>query len=295
MSASPSPSEPLVGSSATTAPTSVEVVSSSPVHPLPPSSNNVQPISGMHSTTSHTTSENKPLEPLHLDEKNNSNALASTNNNAPSKTTTTTNNNNTNDNNNSAYGRLGYGGGYGAGGMMMDPYGMGGYGMGGYGMGGMVSPGMMMMSGMYGMSPDAQRAQQMMFMMSRVMEVSGLLSNAFGITCSSGVELWRSYYDITERVNQVESEYQEECHNYLVREKERQKALKEVPPELLSQSSTSLSLSRRTKKPVIRENRLSSVCLRALQFRILRYCVFLLIFLLCASAKTSLLRRWRMC
>lgn len=180
-------------------------------------------------------------------------------------------------------------GGYGAGGMMMDPYSMGGYGMGGMYGGGMFSPGMMMMGGgMYGMSPEAQRAQMMMFMMGRVMEIGGMLTQAFTSTCGSAVELLRSYHGIAQSVDQMDSEYKEECHNYLVHEKERLNALQDVPSDILTNMKTSVSRPSRIKT-VSTKNSLSSFCLRALRFRVLRYCIFVVLFLLGNRLKSRIL------
>lgn len=181
-------------------------------------------------------------------------------------------------------------GGYGAGGMMMDPYSMGGYGMNGMYGGGMLSPGMMMMGGgMYGMSPEAQRAQMMMFMMGRVMEIGGMLTQAFTSTCGSAIELLRSYDGITQSVDQMDSEYKEQCHNYLVHEKERIKALRDVPSDALKSMNTPVSHPSRLKT-VNTKNSLSSFCFRALRIRVLRYCIFVVLFLLGTRMKSAILK-----
>lgn len=236
-------------------------LSSSPVDALVTTSTN--DIAPVHTSNSRSTKEDglvasSTVEELDGRDRNNKNAS------------------------NGIYGRSGYGG-YGPN-MMMDPYGMGGL----YG-GGMLGPGMMM-GGMYGMSPEAQRAQLMMFMMGKVMEIGGMLSQAFASTCGSAVELLRSYHGIAQSVDQMETEYREEFHGYLVREKERNNSLKELPPEVLKEVSRPLGQSRKMK-PVSQERSVSSFFIRALRFRVLRYGVFLLFFFLCRRVKTSVMSK----
>ncbi|CAG9582852.1 conserved hypothetical protein [Leishmania major strain Friedlin] len=129
----------------------------------------------------------------------------------------------------------GMGSGYGMG---MDPYGMGGMygGYGGFGMGSMYGGlGMMGMGGMgmYGMAmtPEAQRAQMMMFMTSRIMELWGMFSQVMQITLGSAVQFFGEYVGINQRMGQLEEENLNHEERYMSRKYELRKALSDIPRE----------------------------------------------------------------
>ncbi|CAC9547345.1 hypothetical_protein_-_conserved [Leishmania infantum] len=124
----------------------------------------------------------------------------------------------------------GMGSGYGMG---MDPYGMGGMygGYGGFGMGGMYGGlGMMGMYGM-GMTPEAQRAQMMMFMTSRIMELWGMFSQVMQMTLGSAVHFFGEYVGINQRMGQLEEENLNHEERYMSRKYELRKALSNIPRE----------------------------------------------------------------
>ncbi|KAG5467075.1 hypothetical protein LSCM1_01256 [Leishmania martiniquensis] len=164
----------------------------------------------------------------------------------------------------------GRGAGYGMGGgyaMGLDPYGMGGMygGYGGLGMGGMYGGlGMMGMGGMgmygIGMTPDAQRAQTMMFMTSRIMELWGMFSQVMQMTLSSTVQFVGEYVGINQRLGQLEEENLNHEERYTNRKYELRKALSDIPRE-----------QRYVPKPLrIRKQKRSSF-LRRLILRLLRH------------------------
>ncbi|KAG5492378.1 hypothetical protein GH5_01297 [Leishmania sp. Ghana 2012 LV757] len=125
-------------------------------------------------------------------------------------------------------------------GMGLDPYGTGGMysGYGGLGMGGMYGGlGMMGMGGMgmgmygMGMTPEAQRAQMMMFMTSRIMELWGMFSQVMQMTLSSAVQFVGEYVGINQRMGQLEEENLNHEERYLNRKYELRKALSNIPRE----------------------------------------------------------------
>lgn len=139
----------------------------------------------------------------------------------------------------------GVGSGYGMG-MGMDPYGMGGMsgmygGYGGYGMGGMYGGmGMMGMGGMgmygmgmmgMGMTPEAQRAQMMMFMTSRIMELWGMFSQVMQMTLGSAVQFVGEYVGINQRMGQLEEDNLNHEERYVSRKYELRRALADIPRE----------------------------------------------------------------
>ncbi|KAG5491399.1 hypothetical protein JIQ42_01300 [Leishmania sp. Namibia] len=135
----------------------------------------------------------------------------------------------------------GRGTGYGLGsgyGMGLDPYGTGGMygGYGGLGMGGMYGGlGMMGMGGMgmygMGMTPEAQRAQMMMFMTSRIMELWGMFSQVMQMTLGSAVQFVGEYVGINQRMGQLEEESMNHEERYMNRKYELRKALSNIPRE----------------------------------------------------------------
>ncbi|GET93017.1 hypothetical protein, conserved [Leishmania tarentolae] len=135
----------------------------------------------------------------------------------------------------------GMGTGYGMGsgyGMGMYPYGMGSMygGYGGLGMGGMYGGlGMMGMGGlgMYGMgmTPEAQRAQMMMFMTSRIMELWGTFAQVMQMTLGSAVQFVSEYVGINQRLGQLEEENLNHEERYMSRKYELRKALSNIPHE----------------------------------------------------------------
>ncbi|KAG5467633.1 hypothetical protein CUR178_01278 [Leishmania enriettii] len=126
-------------------------------------------------------------------------------------------------------------------GMGLDPYGTGGMygGYGGLGMGGMYGGlGMMGMGGMggmgmygMGMTPEAQRAQMMMFMTSRIMELWGMFSQVMQMTLGSAVQFVGEYVGINQRMGQLEEESMNHEERYMNRKYELRKALSNIPRE----------------------------------------------------------------
>ncbi|KAG5492912.1 hypothetical protein JKF63_01492 [Porcisia hertigi] len=125
--------------------------------------------------------------------------------------------------------------GYGVG---MDPYGMGGIygGYSGLGMGGMYGGlGMMGMGGMgmygMGMTPETQRAQMMIFMTNRIMELWGMFSQVMQVTLGSAVQFVGEYVGINQRLGQLEEDSLNNEERYMSRKYELRKALSDIPRE----------------------------------------------------------------
>ncbi|CAJ1037244.1 hypothetical protein Q4I32_007711 [Leishmania shawi] len=179
----------------------------------------------------------------------------------------------------------GMGTGYGMGsgyGMGMDPYCMSGMygGYGGLGMGGMYGGlGMMGMGGFgMGMTPEAQRAQMMMFMTSRIMELWGMFSQVMQITLGSAVQFVGEYVGITQRMGQLEEENLNHEERYMSRKYELCKALSDIPRE-------KRYMPRRTR---IRKPKKLSF-LRHFIFRLLRHVVIFAAAYFLSKRVTSLL------
>lgn len=160
-------------------------------------------------------------------------------------------------------------GGYGG---MMDPYGMG---MGGYGMGmgglGMMGMGGLGMMGM-GMTPEAQRAQVMMFMMSRIVELWGMFSQVVQTTFGSATQYVSNSNGIRQAMSSLESECLQQERAFMAHEKERAAALKDVPPEALAESKSKIVVRPRHLK--VRKN---PSLARRIGFTILRHSIFLVL------------------
>ncbi|KAK7200926.1 hypothetical protein NESM_000151500 [Novymonas esmeraldas] len=158
----------------------------------------------------------------------------------------------------------GYGGYGGMGGMyggMGGMYGgMGMMGMGGMGMGGMGMYGMGMMG--MGMTPEAQRAQMMMFMTGRIMELWGMFSQVMQMTLGSAVQFVGEYVGINQRMGQLEEENLNSEERYMSRKYELRKALADIPREQRYVP----------KRPRTRKPKQPSV-LRRLVLRLLRHVV----------------------
>lgn len=164
----------------------------------------------------------------------------------------------------SAYGMDPYGGGLYGGGLYGGGLygGMGMMGMGGMGMMGMGGMGMMGM----GMTPEAQRAQMMMFMTSRIMELWGVFSQVMQMTVGSAMQFFGEYVGINQRLGQLEDETMNQEERYLHRRHELKKAWKDIPRE------------QRYQPPRIRGSRPQQPSFaRRLIIRLLRHATFLLL------------------
>lgn len=170
----------------------------------------------------------------------------------------------------------------------MDPYGMGmmggygGLGMGGYGgmmgMGGYGGLGMMGMGGYgmgmmgmgMGMTPDAQRAQVMMFMMSRIVELWGMFSQVVQTTFGSVNQFVGNYTGISQNMAAIETECKNQQRTFATNEKERMAQLQGLPAELTAPPPRA-RVSSKAKRPAKPSQK--SGILRTL----LRHCIMLML------------------
>lgn len=182
-------------------------------------------------------------------------------------------------------------------GMLNDPYSMGAmggmygpgmYGMGGMGMmGGMYGMGGMgMMGGMYGMTPEAQKAQVMMFTMSRIVELWGVLTQVIQSTFGSAADFVCSYNNINQTMTHMESECLEQEKAYEANERARIASLNEIKPGFRDAHS---KCTQKKKKNCVQKVSLY----RKIFLIILRHCILIYLSMLVAKGLPKFLSAFR--
>ncbi|CAD2216525.1 hypothetical protein AGDE_04748 [Angomonas deanei] len=144
--------------------------------------------------------------------------------------------------------------------------------------------GMGMGMGMYGMTPEAQRGQMMMFMISSMVQLWGMLSQVVQGTLGSVVQFVGNYVGLNQRLAQVEEEGMVQEEHYRRRCVQFKKDLENVPidREEIKQRKRHARLHSKSKQPSL---------LRKIIISVIRHTLLLVLAYFMSKRITTLLSK----